>query len=244
MKPIGLDEIQKLSSAKQYFQDCYLLSSVSALAKSSNGKKILAQNIARTNEGYRVRFNNIVDNGEDFFITEKEMDNLIYLDKYMNPDPVQFFTPHNPVIKAIEVAMNKLLKKYPLKKPLICRIPDCHERFEFNKPSNFWEMFTGKKPINVNEDGFRFSLKSKADECVELFDKMGENPDNSFVVGTSISLHKRLANFHCYRVENVDKSDNSIEIFDHRHQKTLKLSYDEAIKYLKYIVGYFNSDLI
>lgn len=242
MKAIGFDEIDKLKYAKQYFQDCYLVSSVSALANCSNGRRILAENIAHTPEGFRIKFKNINGKEEDFFVSQKEIDNLVYMDKYLNPLPIDNRFPHNPIIKAIEVAMNKLLGKYPAKKPWICHLPSCNEKFEFNQPSNFLEMFTGQKPLSLNEKSFRLNLMSKKEESKTLFANITQNPDSTFIAGTLLPFDKRLSDVHCYNIKEVN-SDNSISLFDHRLQQTIKLSFEEAIKKLKYIVGYFNKDL-
>ena len=241
MNPISTSEINNLKKAIQYFQDCYLVASVSALAHCKNGRKILSENIAHTDDGFRIRFNNIKGNVQDFFVTQRETDNLVYMDKFKNPIPLS--RPHNPIIKAIEAAMNKLLEKYPDKKPLICRFPDCNEKFEFNKPSNFLEMFTGKTAFKLNESGLRISLKSRKKESIDIFDKISDNPDNSFVAGTSINFHKGLSDNHCYTVTNIDKNSNRIELFDHRFLETVTLTYEEAIKKLKFITGYFDKDL-
>ena len=242
MKPITSTEINNLKTAIQYFQDCYLVSSVSALARSSNGRKFLAENIAHTKDGYRIKFNNINGKAKDFFVSQKETDDLVYLDKYMNPMPLT--QPHNPVIKAIEVAMNKLLTQFPSKKPLICRFPNCNEKFEYNKPSNFMEMFTGRKPLVINESSFRISLKSKEKESIEIFDKISDQPQNSFVTGTAINFHKGLSDNHCYSITKTDKNARTIEFFDHRFLEKITLTYEEAIKKLKFIVGYFDKDLM
>ncbi len=244
MKPIGPDEINNLRHAVQYFQDCYLVSSIGALANSPNGRKILTENIARTNNGYCIKFRNINGINKDFFVSQDEMDNLIYMDKYLNPIPISSYYPHNPIIKAIEVAMNKLLSIYPSKKPMICRIPKSNEKFEFNKPSNFLEMFTGKKPIKINEDGIRLTLKSKAKESLNIFDNISDNPDCSFVMGTSLGFHKDTSNNHCYTVAQINKKNNTIRLFEHRYLESLILTYEEAIKKFKYITGYFNEDLL
>lgn len=242
MKPIGLNEIQNLRHAVQYFQDCYLVSAIGTLTQTSNGRKILSENIAKTADGYRIRFNNVKGSNKDFFVTEKEMNNLVYMDKFLNPIPLKPGYPHNPIIKAIEVAMNKLLTKYPSQKPFICRIPKCNEKFEFNKPSNFLEMFTGKKAIKLNENGLKLNLKSQKDASIELLEKIKANPENSFVAGTAFCFHKKLIDNHCYSINRV--KDNRLEIFDHRSLETITLTYEEAIKKLKFIVGYFNKDLI
>ena len=241
MKPISSAEIETLKNAVQHFKDCYLVASVSALSRSSNGRKILAQNILHTNNGYKIRFNNINGKNHDFFVTQKEMDDLVYLDKYQNP--VILTHPHNPIIKAIEVAMNKLLEKYPSKKPWICRFPSCNEKFEFNKPSNFLEMFTGKTAFKLNEDGLRLHLKSKARESKDIFDKISDEPNSSFVAGTSIGFRKGMSDNHCYTITSVDKKAQKIELFEHRFLESLTLTYEEAIKNLKFIVGYFDKNL-
>ena len=243
MKPLTHNEIMDLRYAKQYFQDCYLVSSIGALANSKKGSKILENNIAHTSEGFRVKFNNINNKSEDFFISQKELDNLTLMDKYGNPIEINKYFPHNPILKAIEIAMNKIISKHPFKKPLLSRIPNCNEKFEFNKPSNFLEMFTGEKPINLNEDSFKLNLKSKKEDAIKLLDQMSDNPNNSFVVGTSINFREKdLNDFHCFDVKNVNKSNETIDIFDHRFQQTIRLTYDEAIKQLKYIVGYFGKE--
>ena len=243
MKQLSTQEIQNLKHAVQYFQDCYLVSSIGALAGCRNGQKILRENISHTKDGFCIKFNNINGQIEDFFVTQKEMDNLVYMDKYLNPIPISKYFPHNPVIKAIEAAMNKLLTKYPYKKPWICRIPDCNEKFEFNKPSNFFKMFTGKIPIVLNEGSIKLSLKSKRDTSRMLFDKISEEPDNSFVAGTSFGFGDRISNNHCYSITSIDKASCTIKLFDHRTLETLILTYEEAIRKLKYLVGYFNKDL-
>lgn len=241
MKPIGIFELQNLRHAVQHFQDCYLVSSIGALTQSGNGRKILMQNIAHTNDGFRIRFNNINGYGEDFFVTEKEMEALVYMDKFKNP--IEIDQPHNPIIKAVEVAMNKLLGKYPSKKPWICRFPDCNEKFEFNKPSIFLEMFTGKLPIKINESSLMMNLKRKEETGRNILDSISERNDSSFVAGTLMTFNKKLSDYHCYNIKSVNKETNEIELFDHRSRKIITLTYEEAIKYLKYIVGYFNKDL-
>ncbi len=241
MKPIGLEEMQNLRYAVQHFQDCYLVSSIGALTNTSNGRKILSENIAHTQDGFRIRFNNVNGKVEDYFVTQKEMDNLIYMDKYYNP--IEIKIPHNPIIKAIEVAMNKLIKNHPSKKPWICRFPSCNEKFEFNKPSNFLEMFTGRKPLIFNEGELNLSLKSKRDKAEELLQEIDSSEPCSFVTGTAFGLHKGMSDNHCYTIVKIDSQQKTLQIFDHRFLETLTLTYEEAMKKLKFIVGYFNQDL-
>lgn len=244
MKPITSDEIKNLRYAVQYFQDCYLVSSVSSLTKTSNGRRILTENIAHTDDGYRIRFQNVKGKCQDYFVSQKEIDLLTYLDKYGNTIIIPEDKPHNQIIKAIETAMNKLLRRYPDKKSFLCRIPNCNERFEFNKPSVFLEMFTGKEPIKLNEDGLSLNLKSKKTECIDLFEKISKEPENSFVAGTSFNFNRKFSDYHCYSVQNIDREKETIELFDHRLLDRIVLTYNEAIKYIKYFAGYFNKDLL
>ena len=95
MKPISINEINGLSHAKQYFQDCYLVSSIGALSNNTNGQKILQKNIMHTDNGYKIRFQNVKGKAEDYFITNKEIEDLVYMDKYMEPIPLDARYPHN-----------------------------------------------------------------------------------------------------------------------------------------------------
>lgn len=236
MKPITFSEIKPLQTPIQHFSDCYMIASIGALARSENGRKILSRNIAHRKDGFRMRFQNIYDKREDFFVTKKEMDNLVSLDEYYN-EVVQKYE-QNPIIKALEVAMNKLIRKYPEKKPFVSRLANCQEKFEYNKPSNFLEMFTGKTPFVLNEDGIRMTLKKKVPETLDLFDRLKSEDNYSFVAGTGARDKNGLVSFHCYAVEGVN-SDNSIKIYESRKKESITLNFRQAIDSLKFFVGYF-----
>ena len=105
-------------------------------------------------------------------------------------------------------------------------------------------MFTGKKSIKINESSWHLSLKNKKDESIDMFDKIGENPENSFVAGSSMNFYKGVSNNHCYTIDKIDKNKRKIDLYDHRFLKKVTLTYEEAIKKLKFIVGYFDKDLI
>lgn len=241
MKPINLNDIATLQRVKQHFHDCYLVTSINSLSNSENGRKILQNNILRDNNNFTIKFKNINGTPEDFFITKKEINDLTLCDKFFNP--IELKEPQNTIIKAIEVAMNKLLKKYPDKKNFTNRLYKTNEEFEYNNPSRFMEMFTGITPLNINENSIRMSLKSKRKEATELFQKIGNTPDTSFVVGTGHHFIKGMTNWHCYTLEKVDTKNNTIQIFDNRFQESITLTFEEAIKKLKYITGYFNNNL-
>lgn len=230
MKPINLSEIKSLQRAKQHFHDCYLVTSMNALSNTENGRKILQENILREGNNFKIKFKNINGKSEDFFVTEKELNDLTLCDRFFNP--IELKEPHNPILKAVEVAMNKLLKKYPDKKSFINRLYKTNEEFEYNNPSRFLEMFTGVKPININENGIRMSLKNKIDEAKEVLEKIGNNETNSFIAGTGHKFIKGLTNWHCYTLENVNNANKTAKIFDNRYQEEITLSFDDFIKKL------------
>lgn len=240
MKAIGAKELQTLYRPKQNFSDCYLVSTIYALTRSENGKKFLQNNILKENNNFDIKFNNINGKMKDYFISEQDSDNLVMVDKYANPIFLDY--QHNPIIKAIEVAMGKLLKEHPSKKPLVSRLAKSSENFEFNKPSNFMTLFTGIKPFTLNEGGIRMSLLSKIDETFNLFKKLQKSDNYSFVAGTGIRFDSKLHNVHCYTVENVDDKFN-ISFFDNKYQELHKLPFTEVIQKIKFFVGYFNNDL-
>lgn len=238
MRPITFDEITTLKFAKQNFRDCYLVSSINALTRSENGRKILAQNIQRDGENFCIRFNDINGQAETYLVKQAECDELILYDRYL--EPVQLKVPHNPIIKAIEVAMNKLLNLHPDKKPFLCKIPDCQEKFEFNKVSNFLNMFTGVRPITINESGLKMTLKKDEKAAKRIFSEI-EQRGGSFVAGTGYHLNPLEDLPHCYAITNVE--DSIVELYDCRRQTYLNRSDDKTIGTIKYICGYFNEML-
>lgn len=238
MRPINFDEIISLRTAKQNFRDCYLVSSINALTRSENGRKILAQNILRDGENFCIRFNNVNGQAETYLVKQPECDELILMDEYLNP--VELKVPNHPIIKAIEVAMNKLLKFHPDKKPFLCKIPKCQENFEFNKVSNFLRMFTGVRPITINESGLKMTLKNNEQIADRMFKEMHDR-QGAFVMGTGYHLNPFEDLPHCYTVTYSDKW--KVEIYDCRRQKHISRSCNDTIKSMKYICGYFDEML-
>ncbi|MBO6088249.1 hypothetical protein J6P92_07910 [bacterium] len=238
MHPISFDEIISLRTAKQNFSDCYLVSSINALTRTENGRKILSQNIQRCGENFCIRFNDVNGQAETYLVKQAECDELILMDKYLNP--VKLRVPNHPIIKAIEVAMNKLLKLHPDKKPFLCKIPDCQERFEFNKASVFFKMFTGIRPITINESGLKMSLKNDEQIAGRIFNEMKDRK-GSFVMGTGYHFNPFEDLPHCYAVRSTD--NGLVELYDSRRQASIARDFDGTIKSMKYICGYFNDML-
>lgn len=238
MKNISLCAIDKLKTAPQFFADCYLVSSVSALSRSENGRKILQNNIRSNNfNDFKIRFSDVKQQTKDIFASQNEISNVMYVDKFANP--IELTCPHNPIIHALECSMNKLIKVCPSVKPLFCRLAGSVEPFEYNIPSKFLKMFTGVKPLSINEKTLRKNLTHNKESVLELFEKMKDN-NFSFIAGTSKGSRKFYA-WHCYTIEKVDGSN--VFLYNHRGQTSIKVKYDEFIKSFKYITGYFNDML-
>ena len=239
MPQLNINEIRSLKYARQYFHDCYLVSSLHALAQSSNGINIIKKNITRDGTNYNIQFDGL---GKMFSVSQDEFDKLDFVDKYCNPKPPK--EPYNPILQAIEIAMEKLIAAYPSKKSITCRLAQCRNKFEYNYPSNFLELFTNKKPHTINERSINMKLASKKEEAMDLFEKLdNSNSGDSFVVGTGIRLFSKLPDCHVFVLKKVDLKNNIIYILDNRVKKLIALSIEDALNNLKFITGYFNSDL-
>ena len=181
------NDVNSLRTALQEYSDCYLISSLEALAKSKEGRKILFQNIRKTNieiklkefsddivdsntgkikfdlNVFKIIFNNINNQKESFTIGLKELN--IYFSIYNKQK--------NHLVYAMKMAMQKLIEKHPTKKPIISRIANPFKmKFEYNKPSNFLRMFTGKEPIIIGESDINFNLKKYKDLVFPILEKM------------------------------------------------------------------------
>lgn len=246
MKPISMDAVMDLRNATQHFSDCYLVSSISALTRCENGRKILQNNIKRAGDSFCIRFNNVNGKTEEYIVTKSDCEKMVFTDEYCNPVEVK----HHPIIHALEVAVDKLLKNHPDKKAFAAKFLNfirfgALERFEYNRPSTFLEMFTGIKPITLNENNFQMSLKRHEKEALNLLEAIGKKEDSSsFVFGTGVKwLSKTFSDFHCYEVISTDNLNKNVIITEHREHKRIPLSYEKVIKDIKYICGYFNSML-
>lgn len=256
--PAGSNIINQIKSSKQIFSDCYLTSSLEALTNSVNGKKIISNNVKYKNDIdvpkilysyhdepeqsilFKMKFPNVDNKAEEYNISPKDIFEILCKLLCLGP------TPERNVFIPFEAAMDKLIKEHFFKKPIVSRlITDNAHRFEYNKPSNFMRMFTGKEPIVLNENTVWMSLKKKSGKAFDLFEKMGNTPNNnySFVIGTGESIMGNHARWHCYTITNADNQTRRISIKEKRHNVQENVSYDEAIKAFKFIVGYFDDML-
>ena len=250
MKPISTQQVNSLQSAVQHFHDCYLVSSLNALSRSENGRKILMNNIRSDGNAFTVRFNNVNGLPETYLVKKEECDQLIKRN-FPNGD-----TEHNPIVNVVEIAMSKLLKVHPDRKPFISRLAPCNEKFEYNKPSNFLFMFTGKQPLVINEDGLSMNLKSYKRFVKAMFRRISREGNSSFVAGTGVRFGEKLHDTHCFALNNTFNQDGGqivqqpkkkkfkfLHLFEGRKQENIKLTFGDIINEVKYISGYFNEML-
>ena len=243
-RPLNNIEIKELGRSLQIFSDCYLVSSVRALAKTADGQNILKNNIKISDEWCKSRFkiNFSYPEKKDFFVTQEDINLLEFTDKYKNP--VKPCVEENTILKALEIAMNKLIKEHPSVKPFICRLARCNENFEYNMASDFMKILTGKAPYSLNEKSLNMSLKQHKREAYDLFERLGEEKDFNFTAGTGLTFKRGFRKFHYYIVDNVDLEKRNVELLDPRMNKIFSLSFENAIKLLKTFAGFFKGDLI
>lgn len=245
--PIKEKEIIKLRNSPQIFADCYLVTTLNALSLTNKGKNVLRRNItkANTQEGaaYKIHFPDVYSKKEDVFVTEKEIKNLQLTDEYCNV--VQHDKEENPTLKAVEIAMNKMVQKYPKLKSFLTRFwVTSVEDFEYNSPSKFMKIFTGKDPISLNERTLLMSLKFHKKEAAGLLKKMEKSKGKySFVCGSGEKAAPPFEQWHCYVIQNVNLKKDCITLYNTRVNRTMDLTFDEFIKNIKYITGYFSKDL-
>ncbi len=234
-------DIKTLQKSKQIFADCYLTSTLHSLCGNLTGNKVLKNNITHNSSKteYKIHFPGLKSEEKDVFVTKKEIDNLYLTDKYANKIEHNF--TENPIQKAVEIAMNKLIKKYPNLKSLICRYAESVEDFEYNFPSRFMELFIGEKPIQLNEKTFRMSLSSYKKETLELLNKIeNTNGEFNFVAGTGFKFKSKFDDWHCYTLENVDLGKDQITIYNTRECENITMDTKTFIKNFKYMTGFLN----
>ena len=252
-----------ISKTKQIFSDCYMLSSLDALTKSNQGRRILSENIKRISfadskksdlfndlfcknihfldfslwggDSFQINFSNINGKKESFFISPTDKKYSLISEKQKGK-----------IVGAVEAAMSFLIDKYPNKKPFISRLfSPLKKNFEYNRASNFLEMFTGKKPYILAETALNINLRPYKKQVYTLFEKMSaaQKEGYSFIAGSGLKKMPDGRKWHCYTVLNVDSENKKITLLNKRTNIPAEYSFDEAISKLKYFVGYFNEDL-
>lgn len=235
--PISDKDIDSFEHAKQYFSDCYLMSTLETLSHTPNGRKILKEQIQYDNGNPNlINCYLYKSNGErEKYAIPAEQTLKGYEKLYAAQD--------NKIIRSMDISVAEYEKKYQAK-PLICRITDNFKTYAFenNLPSHFMKVFTGVEPRVIAEKDFNLDLNGYRNEVLKLFEQMEKEKNYSFVIGTGMKMLDGRT-WHVYIIEDVDLKNNTITVKEKRANKPRVMSIDTALNTFKYIAGYFNSDL-
>ena len=142
---------------------------------------------------------------------------------------------------AFDIAVAKMIQKHPAEKPWYLRIYDWprNNNYEYNKPSRAFKWLTGRKPIQIGEDGYKTNLKSHEKDVLELLNKLGElSPkDYSFVIMTGSKYTPLAEKWHCLPILNIDKKAQTVQVVDKRTGEEFDVAFDSIINFFKAIVG-------
>lgn len=230
-------DLDSLQTAEQHFSDCYIMSSMDSLSHSTNGRKILKENIQYDDENPEIiNCYLYTNNGKEKYSVPSSEALSGYEELYEHQE--------NPISRTMDISIAEFEKKHKAK-PWICRMADKFKTyaFEFSLPSHFMKTVTGIEPTyNIAETDLNIDLKPYKEEVMSLFERMDEEKDHSFVIGSGV---KKLDNkrFHVYVLEDVDLTNNVVTVKNKRGNEIKQMTVDEALSNFKYIVGYFNSDL-
>ena len=241
--PMYITSIKALSTVKQKFSDSYLVASLSALSRKECGQKVIQKNVTQCLQDYNIRFNDVLGTTRNIFVSGRDIDQLEYRKQHILGTKCNITLDRN--LAAFEVAMGKIIQKYPSQKPLIYRLMQCDEIFEYNKVSRFMKMFTGKPPLVLKFPTFDFlSSKKKKSFINNFFWVLAMKREHAFVAGTGMtSPFNPLKSFHCYTIRRATLTSKKVYLYDNKTNKEIVLSFEEARKNLKYIAGYFEEDL-
>ena len=165
--PISDKDIDSFEHAKQYFSDCYLMSTLETLSHTPNGRKILKEQIQYDNGNPNlINCYLYKSNGErEKYSIPAEQTLKGYEKLYAAQD--------NKIIRSMDISVAEYEKKYQAK-PLICRITDNFKTYAFenNLPSHFMKVFTGVEPRVIAEKDFNLDLNGYRNEVLKLFEQM------------------------------------------------------------------------
>lgn len=231
-------EIDDFKNAKQYYSDCYLMTTLESLSHIENGRKILKEHIKRedSNSNLINCYLYTYDGKKEKYTVPTDVVIRGYKDLYKNQK--------NEIIRSMDISFAEYENRHK-SKPWVCRFTDNfrHYEFENNAPSNFMKVLTGVEPtINIAEKEFNIDLTSHKDEVMELFKKIDKDKDFSLVIGTGLKPLNGHS-WHVYILEDVDLENDTITVKEKRSNKPQTISIDKALNSFKFIVGYFNKDL-
>lgn len=205
-----IDDIKKTPQVTR--SDCYLVSSLKALAKSGFGKKMLKESIKTNADGdtFEIQFKKY-DDKNSYQIPKTET--------YTNVSGRSRFNP----IGAVEHASNTLYQDKFSSKPAYVRaftsVATDGMPLEYNIASYFMKNLTGKEPIALGDESL-LSLSSKKEEATALLDKIGDLPMNrhSFVAGSKLMGTKdNIGSMHYYVIKKVDKDKKEVHLVNPRY---------------------------
>ena len=231
-------EIDSLSSAKQHFSDCYIMSTLDTLSKTKNGRKCIKEHIVRDDlNPFLINCYLYTPNGEKLKYSIPSNAVVSGYEKLYKYQP-------NELIRTVDISVGEYEKKYKAK-PWICRFTDDFKTYSFENslPSLFMTMITGIKPtLNIAETDFNIDLSSKKDEVMKLFERMDKDKNHSLVIGTGLKMLDG-SSWHVYVLEDVNLANNTITVKNKRGNIKKTLNIDTALNTFKFIVGYFDKDL-
>ena len=208
-----------------------------SLGQTENGRKVLKEQIQRDDiEPSKINCYLYTKSGVKEKYTIPTNTVLKEYEKVYDKQP-------NEIIRAVDISVNEYEKKHNTK-PFIAKIGDNFKdyKFEYNLPSNFMKMLTGKQPHVIGETNFNINLTNYKKEVIELFKRMDEENKHSFIISTGAKpLNGHY--WHVYIIQDVDLEKGTITVKEKRENTPQTLTIDEALKTFKFIAGYFNSDL-
>ena len=235
---ISEKEIDELSDAKQYFSDCYIMTTLESLSHNPNGRKILKERIQRDDKKpNQINCFLQTPNGE----TRKYK---IPTDTVVDGYQKLYQKQENDIVRSVDISVGEYEKRYKAK-PWICRFTDDFKNYSFenNLPSHFLKIFTGKTPtVNIAETDINIDLSSRKDEVMALFKRMQKEKEYSLLIGTGAKMLNGRT-WHVYILENANLENGTVTVKEKRSNKQQIMSIDKALNTFKYIVGYFDSDL-
>ena len=237
---------------KQKLCNCFSVATKYSLYYSTVGKEILRSRIFvdRNNNSLEPSYKIILSpNGKDeiYRINESEYSGKYFrlFTKYNEHPPFSGFYLDSlcrNLNTAIDIAITKMIKKHPNQKDWYTRLYGfTNKKCEFNKPSRAFEWFTGIKPIQYGEEGYKSNLIKYKNDVVNLLKKMSvvSKENYSFVLVSGAKKTSKVYKWHCMPIIKVNFRNKTVRFYDPRERKTFEESFYSIIEKYKAIVGIF-----
>lgn len=231
-------EIDDFTNAKQYFSDCYLMTSLETLSHTKNGRRILKEHIEHDDHNPH-QINCYLYNPSG-----KKLKYPIPTNAVVKGYEKLYKKQSNDIIRSMDISVGEYEKKFKAK-PWICRVTDDFKTYDFENslPSHFMKIFTGKTPsVNIAETDMNINLSNYKEQVMKLFERMQVEKEHSLLIGTGARMLDGRT-WHVYVLEDADLQNNTVTVKEKRSNKPKTMSVEDALNTFKYIVGYFDSDL-